>query len=282
VTFENHLSSLSPPLSPLSTDKPIGKDKPAPVDPPPSPPPATGSDDGKTKPEPKPKPTPPSDVNYMIFSYHVDDSTCDDSSMIESHGYVIENCYTGRGDLTGLFWSFSVTNDETNYFLNYGFYSDSECMTTPVVSSTETVPYGCAARGNSGGYDRYKNFVTSTKLPKFKDGVLFNGYQTEEDCHRHKKEDVVDWSFLSNNQCDPDIYSPVYGDHVTDETRSCQKKKKGKGSEEDEMMMFTLFDTNDMTCSGAVTTTTNINSDWDCKYGSNSGAGAVYQEPKCV
>jgi hypothetical protein len=237
-------------------------DKPAPTNP-------------KPKPDPKPKPG-PSETNYMVFSYHVDDSTCGDSSMIESHGYVIGECYTGVGDLAGMFWSFVVTNDDSNYFLNYGFYSDSDCATTPLVSSSETVPYGCAARGNSGGFDRYKKFMTSTMLPHFKDGVLFNGYQSLDDCHRHKDADVVDWSFLSNLQCDPDIYSPIYGDHVTDETRSCRKGK-------DKEMVATLFASNDMTCSGAVTSTTNLDTvGWDCKYGSNSGAGGVYQEPKCV
>lgn len=207
----------------------------------------------------------------MIFSNHIDDGTCGPSSLIESHGYVIGECFTGVGGLSGMYWSFTVTNDESNYFLNYGFYADDQC-TVNLFSDVETVPYGCAMRGNAGGHDRSKRFFTSNRIPDFKRGALFNGYQTEGDCKKHKPDRIVDWSFVGNDQCDPNIHSPVYGDHTTDETRSCRRKD----------MTAVLYDSNDMTCSGAVTTTTPITREWDCAWGSNSGAGGVYQDPVCV
>ena len=79
----------------------------------------------------------------MVFTFHNDDSTCDDSTLMESHGYLLDHCFVGMGDsLTGLYWSFTVSpsSDDTSLILNYGFYTDSLCATTPVVSSSETFP----------------------------------------------------------------------------------------------------------------------------------------------
>jgi hypothetical protein len=284
-------SPLSFGLRPSSIEKILGKDKPIPKDPPtPSP-----SEVSKPKPDPKPKPTPsPSESNYMVFTHHNDDSTCDDSTIMESHGYLINHCFVGMGDgLTGLFWSFTVapSEDLTSLILNYNFYTDSLCSTTPLVTSFETVPNGCASRGNSGGVNRFKNFYTASRPPtsKLTDGVLFNGYATEVSCQEHgkgkdKEMDVINWSFLLNEQCDPNPYSPIYGKHLTDEIRSCSKgKKKGKGGSKGGEMTASLLNSNDMTCSGEVTTVTNLNTmEWNCKYGSNTGVDGVYQEVKCL
>jgi hypothetical protein len=226
----------------------------------------TGKDKPKPKPEPKPKPK-----NYFMFSSHVDDATCGDASMIETHGYLIGECFTGTGEVTGLHWSFTARNDEVNYFLDYNFYADDQCATDPVVTSVQVLPYGCAARGNSGGFDRFKNFHTTDKIPKLKGGALFNGYQTQDDCRKGKENQIVGWSFLANGECDPHIYSPVYGPHTTDETRSCHGRD----------MTADLYDTTDHTCSGTVTTTTPVLLD-QCILSSNDGVGAVYQEAACV
>lgn len=211
----------------------------------------------------------------MIFTNHIDDGTCGDDSLIESHGYVIGHCFTGVGGLSGMYWSFTVTNDDTNYFLNYGFYADNEC-TINIFSDVETVPYGCALRGNAGGHARSKRFSTSTRIPDYKRGALFYGYGTESDCKKRKSDDKSDdilvWSFLANNQCDPHIYSPVYGPHVTDETRTCKRKS----------MTAVLYDSNDLSCSGAITTSTTVTKEWDCAYASVSGVDGVYPDSVCV
>jgi hypothetical protein len=229
--------------------RPEGKDKPK-----------------KPKPEPKPKPE-----NYFVFSSHVDDATCGDDSMIENHGFLMGECFTGIGDVAGLYWSFTARNDEVNYFLDYNFYTDNLCATDPVVSSVQVLPYGCAARGNSGGFDRFKNFQTSDKIPKLKGGALFNGYQTQDECRKGKEKEIVDWSFLANEQCDPHVYSPVYGSRTTDETRSCRRKD----------LTATRYETTDRSCSGAVTSSTPVMLD-QCIMSSNVGVGAVYQEAACV
>lgn len=207
----------------------------------------------------------------MVFTNHIDDNTCGDRSGIESHGYLIGTCYTGKGDLAGLHWSFTPTVDTTNIHLNYAFYADADC-TVSVFSSVESVPNGCQARGTAGGHLRAKNFQILPAIPNYKGGSLFNGYVSEAVCKRDNRLDVLLWSFLKNNACDPQISSPVYGEHVTDETRTCKKDK----------IVATLYDSNDLTCSGAVTTTTNIGPSWECVDATISGVDATFVNPKCV
>jgi hypothetical protein len=269
---------------------------------------------------------------YLVYENYDQTNSCltwnsSKSHLVESHGYALNYCFPGTGQLKGYHWQIlheppvespAESPEEQAIVLRYLFYkNDPSCQPqNEIAQSFETLTNGCFSRsppgasqtgdhgaqegdqeGLQGGQQgeegqgqgkeeadfrstRYSLHVGS--VPIYRDGVIFYGYTNSSSCQEQSEMDRVTWSFVRNNGCDPQIFSPVTGLHQEDESRRCQRgERAGGGGGFIEILRYPSKGT---VCQGkeeegevSVITVTN-----SCQKGSVTGGEEVFFHPSCI
>jgi hypothetical protein len=227
---------------------------------------------------------------YLVYENFDETNTClswnsSKSQLVESHGYAIDHCFPGTGQLTGYFWKINATiaEDGNSISLLYLFYKgDPTCHTTrEIAQSVESLTNGCSPRPikasqrtNAEGQQqeilRSTYYSLQVGLPTYRNGVIYNGYPTSLACDIGNAQDRVSWSYVRNNGCDPQIYSPAHQLHENDESRRC---------DQDGFVEILSYRTKDTTCreDEQVKTVT-----MSCQKGSVTGGEEVFYRPSCL